>query len=95
MKLYIQDENYHFDGFLSGVIIDKNRTAIFKKDGVQEHYLDINLQELNWYDLHSFEMINNTVKIKAKNFVFFISLSFFKLKNKINKRISFVIIVQK
>ena len=43
MKLYIQDENYHFDGFLSGVIIDKNRTAIFKKDGVQEHYLDINL----------------------------------------------------
>ena len=47
MKLYIQDENYHFDGFLSGVIIDKNRTAIFKKDGVQEHYLDINLQELN------------------------------------------------
>ena len=73
MKLYIQDENYHFDGFLSGVIIDKNRTAIFKKDGVQEHYLDINLQELNWYDLHSFEMINNTVKIKAKNFVFFSS----------------------
>ena len=71
MKLYIQDENYHFDGFLSGVIIDKNRTAIFKKDGVQEHYLDINLQELNWYDLHSFEMINNTVKIKAKNFVFY------------------------
>ena len=31
MKLYVQDENYHFDGFLSGVIIDKNRTAIFKK----------------------------------------------------------------
>ena len=31
MKLYVQDENYHFEGFLSGVIIDKNRTAIFKK----------------------------------------------------------------
>ncbi len=71
MKLYIQDENYHFEGFLSGVIIDKNRTAIFKKEGVQEHNLDINLQELNWYDLDSFEMINNTVKIKAKNFVFY------------------------
>jgi hypothetical protein len=71
MKLYIQDENYHFEGFLSGVIIDKNRTAIFKKEGVQEHNLDINLQELNWYDLDSFEMINNTVKIKAKNFAFY------------------------
>ena len=71
MKLYIQDENYHFDVFLSRFIIDKNRTNKIKKDGVQEHYLDINLQELNWYDLHSFEMINNTVKIKAKNFVFY------------------------
>lgn len=71
MKLYIQDENYHFDGFLSGVIIDENRTAIFKKEGVEEHNLDINLQELNWYDLDSFEMINNTVKIKAKNYAFY------------------------
>ncbi len=34
MILYIQDENYHFDGFLSGVIVDNQRTAIFKKEGI-------------------------------------------------------------
>jgi hypothetical protein len=27
MTLYIQDENYHFDGFISGVIVDNQRTA--------------------------------------------------------------------
>jgi hypothetical protein len=41
MTLYIQDENYHFDGFISGVIVDNQRTAIFKKEGIEEHNLEI------------------------------------------------------
>ena len=71
MILYIQDENYHFDGFLSGVIVDNQRTAIFKKEGIEEHSLEIDFNSLNWYDLDSFELVNNTVKIKAKNYAFY------------------------
>ena len=51
MILYIQDENYHFDGFLSGVIVDNQRTAIFKKEGIKDHNLDIDFNSLDWYDL--------------------------------------------
>ena len=39
MTLYIQDENYHFDGFLSGVIVDNKRTAIFSKNGIEDFNL--------------------------------------------------------
>ena len=41
MILYIQDENYHFDGFVSGVIVDNQRTAIFSKNGIEDFNLDI------------------------------------------------------
>ena len=71
MTLYIQDENYHFDGFISGVIVDNQRTAIFKKEGIKDHNLDIDFNSLDWYDLDSFELVNNTVKIKAKNYAFY------------------------
>lgn len=49
MTLYIQDENYHFDGFLSGVIVDNQRTAIFSKNGIEDFNLDIDFNSLNWY----------------------------------------------
>ena len=73
MKLYIQDENYHFDGFVSGVIIDdiKNKTALFSKIGVSEDDIKIDFDLLTWYELDSFEMSNNNVKIKAKNYAFY------------------------
>ena len=71
MTLYIQDENYHFDGFVSGVIVDNQRTAIFKKEGIEEHNLEIDFNSLEWHDLASFELVNNTVKIKAKNYAFY------------------------
>ena len=65
MTLYIQDENYHFNGFVSGVIVDNQRTAIFSKNGIED------FNSLDWYDLDSFELVNNTVKIKAKNYAFY------------------------
>ena len=86
MKLYIQDENYHFDGFVSGVIVDNQRTAIFSKNGIEEHNLEIDFNSLNWYELDKFEMINNTVKIKAKNYAFykeFYCLNIIELPNQV------------
>ena len=72
MTLYIQNENYHFDGYITGVIIDNQKTAIFNKTGIEEHNLNIeNLNSLVWYDLDSFEIKNNQVKIKAKNYAFY------------------------
>ena len=71
MILYVQDENYHFDGYLSGVIIDDNRVALFNKTGIEEHNISITREDLKWYELDSFEMIGNTVKIKAKNYAFY------------------------
>lgn len=73
MTLYIQDENYHFNGFLSGVIIDdsKNKTALFSKNGINEKDIKIDFDLLTWYELDSFEMSNNNVKIKAKNYAFY------------------------
>lgn len=71
MTLYIQDENYHFNGSLSGVIVDNQRTAIFSKNGIEDLNLDIDFNSLDWYDLASFELVNNTVKIKAKNYAFY------------------------
>ena len=52
MTLYIQDENYHFDGFISGVIVDNQRTAIFKKEGIEEHNLEIDFNSLEWHDFY-------------------------------------------
>ncbi|MDN5103664.1 hypothetical protein O8C99_10865 [Aliarcobacter butzleri] len=60
MTLYIQDENYHFNGSLSGVIVDNQRTAIFSKNGIEDFNLDIDFNSLDWYDLDSFELVNNT-----------------------------------
>lgn len=73
MKLYVQDENYHFDGFISGVIIDdiKNKTALFSKTGISENDIKIDFDLLTWYELDSFEMSNNNVKIKAKNYALY------------------------
>lgn len=72
MTLYIQNENHHFDGYITGVIIDNQKTAIFNKTGIDEHNLNIeNLNSLVWYDLDSFEIKNNKVKIKAKNYAFY------------------------
>ncbi len=44
MTLYIQDENYHFNGSLSGVIVDNQRTAIFSKNGIEDLNLDIDFK---------------------------------------------------
>lgn len=73
MKLYVQDENYHFNGFLGGVIIDdiKNKTALFSKTGISENDIKVDFDLLTWYELDSFEMSNNNVKIKAKNYAFY------------------------
>ncbi len=45
MTLYIQDENYHFNGSLSGVIVDNQRTAIFSKNGIEDLNLDIDFNK--------------------------------------------------
>ena len=39
--------------------------------GICKRLLDIDFNSLDWYDLASFELVNNTVKIKAKNYAFY------------------------
>ncbi len=41
MTLYTENESYHFDGYITGVIIDNQKTAIFNKTGIDEHNLNI------------------------------------------------------
>ncbi len=66
MTLYIQNESYHFDGYITGVIIDNQKTAIFNKTGIDEHNLNIeNLNSLVWYDLDSFEIFYQNATSKA------------------------------
>lgn len=71
MILYIQDENYHFDGYLSGVIIDNDKVALFKKEGIEEHNISIVREDLKWYELDNIQIENNYVKVKAKNYAFY------------------------
>lgn len=70
MILYIQDENYHFNGYVSGIIVDNDRVALFEKEGISEH--DITLpNDLNWYDLDSIKEDGNNVEIKAKGYAIY------------------------
>jgi len=71
MTLYIQEENYHFDGYVAGVIVDEenNRVALYNQSGILEEK-DILPPDVNskWYELDSVSTENNRVEIKAKNF---------------------------
>lgn len=70
MILYIQDENYHFDGYISGVIVDDDKVALFEKSGITEH--DITLPDnIKWHELDSIKSDGNDVEIKAKNYAFY------------------------
>lgn len=66
MTLYVQDENYHFDGYLSGVLVDNGKVALFKKNGIVEHDIVIP-NDLIWYDLDTLKQEGNHISIKAKN----------------------------
>jgi hypothetical protein len=69
IKLYIQDENYHFDGYLSGILIneDNNKIALFRKEGISENNIILEIDKIKWLELDSFGIINNNIKIRGKN----------------------------
>ncbi|MCG3660093.1 hypothetical protein [Aliarcobacter butzleri] len=71
IKLYIQDENYHFQGSLSGVLVDEEnkKVALFSKEDIEEN---IKLNEnIEWFVLEQFSCENNNVIVKAENYKFY------------------------
>jgi hypothetical protein len=70
--LYIQEENYHFEGYTTGVIVDEenNRLSLYNQEGILERVEDINPSS-KWYELDSVSIENNRVEIKAKNFALY------------------------
>lgn len=74
MTLYVQEENYHFDGYLAGVIVDEdnNRVTLYNQEGVMEReHILLPGEEAKWYELESVTIDNNRVEIKAKNFALY------------------------
>ena len=74
MTLYIQEENYHFDGWVAGVVVDEenNRVVLYNQEGILEEK-DISRPSENakWLELDSIKEENNRVEIKAKNFALY------------------------
>ena len=70
MTLYIQDENYHFDGYISGVVIDEenNKISLFYKEGISENELIKLSEDIEWYELDKFSIKKNKVEVSAKGF---------------------------
>lgn len=68
MTLYVQSENYHFDGYLSGVIVDEanRRVALYNQSGILGS--GVIKQDSQWYELESVKEEGGYVEIKAKNF---------------------------
>jgi len=74
MTLYVQEENYHFDGWVAGVIVDevKNRITLYNQEGVLEaKEIRIPGENAKWYDLEKIIVKNNRVEITAKNFAIY------------------------
>jgi len=74
MTLYVQEENYHFDGYVAGVIVDEenSRVALYNQEGIlEEKHITPPNEDAKWYDLDSVVIDNNRVEIKAKNFALY------------------------
>ena len=87
ITLYVQEENYHFDGYVAGVIVDEenNRVALYNQEGILEsEHIPMPSDNTKWYDLDSVTIDNNRVEVKAKNFALykkFFCLNIINVKN--------------
>ena len=68
MKLYVKSENSHFDGFLSGVIIDEenNRACAYEKEG----HLDpkkIDVDCLKWGTIKTLKISDSEIVISIED----------------------------
>jgi len=82
MTLYVKSENYHFEGELSGVIVDEkeNKFSLFYKKGIEENNIQIP-NNLIWKEIKVFNIdTNGEITIKGIDY----SQQQFYCLNKIN-----------